>query len=154
MKYLLIFALLLGACTQNSTKKQGHVIDDSKQSQYLFVISAHSGSLENETLTLETVPLAIYFTDKPYRKAGHLTLQAFLKKWEKGATPNAALSILDGEKMQDAVIELMEPQIKNNTLIFKVKVLENDIPKTFGFSSLFIDYESSPLTSLSPDSKN
>ncbi len=61
-----------------------HVIDDSKNTGYLFVISGTSGSLDGDTLTLNGVPNVIYFTNRPARKAGHLSLKKFVEMWDKG----------------------------------------------------------------------
>ena len=47
-----------------------HVIDDSKNTGYLFVISGTSGSLKGDTLTLNGVPNVLYFSNRPVRVAG------------------------------------------------------------------------------------
>lgn len=144
-KYFLFLFLTLAACSQNSERK--HIIDNSQETEYLFVLSARSGTFNEQTLTLETVPLVIYFSASPYRKAGHITLKEFLGKWDQNTSnyktdpPNATLSIVEDDKMIDAVVELMNPRIQNNELIFNVRVLENKIPTSFGPSSLFIDYK-------------
>ncbi len=56
-----------------------HVIDDSKNTGYLFVLSATSGSLKGDTLTLNGVPNVIYFTDRPARKVGHISVSEFIE---------------------------------------------------------------------------
>ncbi len=61
-----------------------HVIDDSKNPGYLFVISGTSGSLKGDTLTLNGVPNVIYFSDRPARNAGHGSLSNFVEGWDKG----------------------------------------------------------------------
>jgi len=61
-----------------------HVIDDSKKPGYLFVISGTSGSLKGDTLTLNGVPNVLYFSDRPDRVAGHLSLEKFVEMWDKG----------------------------------------------------------------------
>jgi len=83
-----------------------HVIDDSQQLRYLFVLGATSGSLKGGILTLNGVPNVIYFSDRPVRKAGHKSVSEFIEMWEKGDDsfkadpPNATLSVLKkkGEK--------------------------------------------------------
>jgi len=62
-----------------------HVIDDSKEPRYLFVISGTSGSLDGDTLTLNGVPNVIYFSDRPARIAGHISLEKFVYSWNKGS---------------------------------------------------------------------
>ena len=80
-----------------------HVIDDSKNTGYLYVISGTSGSLEGDALTLNGVPNVVYFSDRPNRIAGHLSLSNFVEMWDKGVDsfkadpPNATLSLLNKE---------------------------------------------------------
>ncbi len=61
-----------------------NVIDDSKNPGYLFVISGMSGSLDGDKLTLNGVPNVIYFSDRPDRVAGHLSLKKFVEIVEPG----------------------------------------------------------------------
>jgi len=83
-----------------------NVIDDSKKTGYLFVISGTSGSLDGDTLTLNGVPNVIYFSDRPARNAGHLSLRKFVESWNKGSDsfkadpPNATLSVLEKDEAQ------------------------------------------------------
>ena len=122
-----------------------HIIDDSKNTGYLFVISGTSGSLEGDTLTLNGVPNVIYFSDRPARKAGHISVSEFIKMWDKGGDsfktdpPNATLSVLKKDGAQIAVVELKRVEQKNGSVIFKVAVLEGTKPESFKMSSLYID---------------
>jgi len=73
------FSTIVGIFTVMLTLVTGlvfaeNVIDDSKNTGYLFVISGTSGSLDGDTLTLNGVPNVIYFSDRPARKAGHMSL--------------------------------------------------------------------------------
>jgi len=75
-------ATILGIFTVMLTLLPGlvfaeNVIDDSKNTRYLFVLSATSGSLKGDTLTLNGVPNVVYFTDRPARKAGHMSVSKF-----------------------------------------------------------------------------
>ena len=141
-KFALVFLLFLCACSQKNNK---HVIDSTEKNQYLFVISSHAGSLKENLLTLEPVPLVVYFSDRPHRVAGHSDLKEFIAKWDKGINtyktdpPNATLSISEKGKMKDAIIELMDPELKDDKLQFKVNILKNGIPQSFGPNSLFLD---------------
>jgi hypothetical protein len=61
------FSTILGIFTVMLTLVPGlvfaeHVIDDSKNPGYLFVLSATSGSLKGDTLTLNGVPNVIYIS--------------------------------------------------------------------------------------------
>jgi len=122
-----------------------NVIDDSKNPGYLFVISGTSGSLDGDTLTLNGVPNVVYFTDRPARKAGHISISNFVEKWDKGVNsykanpPNATLSVLKKDGAKNLVVELMSVEQKSGTLYFKIVELEGNITGSFEASSLFID---------------
>ncbi len=122
-----------------------NVIDDSKNPGYLFVLSATSGSLKGDTLTLNGVPNVIYFTDRPARKAGHGSVSNFVEGWNKGVDsfkadpPNATLSVLNKDGAKNVVVELTSVEQRGGSVIFKVAVLEGMLPGSFEVSSLFID---------------
>jgi len=122
-----------------------HVIDDSKNTGYLYVISGTSGSLDGDTLTLNGVPNVLYFSDRPARKAGHLSLEKFVESWNKGKDsfkadpPNAVLSIFGENGSKNTVVELMNPEVKAGSISFNVKVLQGEVPKYVGPTSLFVD---------------
>jgi hypothetical protein len=122
-----------------------HVIDDSENPRFLYVLSAQSGSFDGETLTLTGVPSVIYFSDRPYRIARIMCLEKFVEMWGEGSDsyevdpPNATLSIFDDEGNENTVIELTDPQIEGDVLTYKTRLLEGIAPKSFGGSSLFID---------------
>jgi len=122
-----------------------HVIDDSKNTGYLFVLSATSGSLKGDTLTLNGVPNVIYFSDRPARIAGHMSASKFVKLWDKGVNsfkadpPNATLSILEKDVSKNVVLELMSVKQKKGSVVFKVEVLEGMVPVEFNTGDLFVD---------------
>jgi len=103
-----------------------NVIDDSKNTGYLFVISGTSGSLDGDTLTLNGVPNVIYFSDRPNRIAGQMSLSHFVEMWDKGVDsfkadpPNATLSVLTKEGANNVVVEVMSAQQKSGSIYFKV----------------------------------
>ncbi len=125
-----------------------HVIDDSKNTGYLYVISGTSGSLDGDTLTLNGVPNVIYFSDRPARKAGHMSLSEFIEMWNRGSDsykadpPNATLSILDKAGAKNIVVEILSVEQKSGSVVFKVAVLEGTIPCHFKAGSIFIDFSS------------
>ena len=59
------------------------------------------------------------------------------------------LSILGGDKIEDVVVVLRDPQLKGSQLTYTVKVLDGKLPASGGASSLFIDVIGRPLTPLS-----
>ncbi len=117
----------------------------SKKPGYLFVISGTSGSLKGDTLTLNGVPSVIYFSDRPARKAGHISVTKFIDNWDnvpesfKSDPPNAVLSILSENGTENIVIELQNPSVEGNVISFKIKKLQGTALKEFQESSLFID---------------
>ena len=122
-----------------------HVIDDSKNPGYLFVISGTSGSLDGDKLTLNGVPNVVYFSDRPARKAGHISLANFVEMWNKGNDsfkadpPNATLSILEKDGAKDVVVELMSVEQKSGSVVFKVAVLEGVLPQRFKTATVYVD---------------
>jgi hypothetical protein len=79
----------------------------------------------------------------------------FVPFWSKGKNsflsdpPNADVSILDDDKLKQVVVTLMDPKVEGDTLTYKVKVLEGDMPDKGEDVSLFIDIIGMPLTPLS-----
>lgn len=121
------------------------VIDNSTNHEYLFTLASKSGTLEEDKITLNDVPLVVYFADRPVRKAGHVSLEKFVSKWDKGFDnfkedpPTAELAIYDEGGDKHAVLIISRPEVKDNTISFKVRIIGEDIPKSFGHSTLFID---------------
>jgi len=144
------YATIVGIFTVMLTLLPGlvfaeNVIDDSKNTGYLFVISGTSGSLDGDTLTLNGVPNVLYFSDRPARKAGHMSLSEFIEMWNKESDgykadpPNATLSVLKKDGTNNIVVELMSVEQKSGSVVFKVAVLEGTIPGHFKAASIFID---------------
>ena len=123
-----------------------HVIDDSNNRGYLLVISGTSGSLKGDTLTLKGVPNVIYFSDRPERVAGHMSLSEFVEIWNKGSNsykadpPNATLSVSKKDvAKKNEVVEIMSVEQKNGDLHFKVAELQGSITGPFKQPTLYID---------------
>ncbi len=127
----------------------------SDEPTFLFAMSAPSGSFEEGRLTLNHVPMVIYFSDRPERIVGHAPVAQFLALWDEGPDsfvadpPNAMLSILGktGKRMdpsaqtgiEDTVIELYRPESGDRSVTFDIRILSGAIPASFGAASLFID---------------
>jgi len=124
-----------------------HVIDDSKNTGYLFVISGTSGSLDGDKLTLNGVPNVLYFSDRPARKAGHISLANFVEMWDKGDDafkadpPNATLSVLKKDGAKNVVVELISVEQKSGSVVFKVDALTGrKATEAFGIAAVYIDF--------------
>lgn len=130
-----------------------HVIDDSMNTNYLFTLAGKSGTFDNNVLTLTGAPLVIYFADRPFRIAGHLSLEEFAKLWTSGENPfekdppTGQLSIYnDSSVKQDdesgvghAVLIFEKPKVKDDNISFTVREIDGSIPESFGEASIYID---------------
>jgi hypothetical protein len=57
---------------------QGHVLDETPIPQSLFVLSGTAGSIDGNRLYFQGVSPVIYFSDRPARIAGHLSVADFV----------------------------------------------------------------------------
>jgi hypothetical protein len=116
---------------------------------FLFVQSAESFSFDRSTqmLTLNKIsPSVIFFTDRPYRLAGHVVLPKFVQLWKEGEDnfaedhPNASISIFTEDETQTVVVELANPVFTEGELSYRVvNTLEGQLPDAGGVCSIFID---------------
>ena len=150
--FFIVTLLSLNSCNnrddntvKDKFKNENHVINENENPRFLFVLSAESGSFEGDVLTLTGVPMVIYYSDRPDRIAGHISLKKFVENWNKGSDsfmadpPNATLSILNEEGNENAIVELSNPEIKGNVVEFDVRLLYGSIEPEFSTSGLFID---------------
>ncbi|MES0826535.1 hypothetical protein [Ruegeria sp. SCP11] len=118
--------------------------------QLLFVQTASGVEIDEYEKTVRLLnadPQTVYFSDRPYRKAGHISMDKYLEAWTEvdgnfGETPpNAALSVFEPGKDQNSlvVLELFEPTIEGEDLIYRYLVLDGELPKGNGPAALFID---------------
>jgi hypothetical protein len=134
----------------------------------LYVVNAKSGSLiprgdstTDFTLTLAGVDAqATWFTDRPNRQAGALTLAELSSQWKRlGFTsdpPNAAIQLTSGDPKADTlIVELGKPHYDRarrvvtlrakrlggtvHTIGGHERMADKSIPRRFGSVSLFID---------------
>ena len=127
-----------------------------KSVEYLYVQTAHSISYKGDKLTLHGVgPTTLFFSDRPDRIAGHGTTEEMVNAWSEGDEsfaadpPNATLSILGGDEIQDVVVVISDPVLLGSKLTYTVRVLDGKLPAHGGASSLFIDVIGRPLTPVS-----
>lgn len=125
---------------------------------FLFVQTASAMTFEKATskLTLEGIGAAtLFFSDRPERIAGNMDTAAFVPFWSKGKDsflsdpPNADVSILEGNKLQQVVVVLENPELHVTNLTYTVKVVSGEMPATGSEVSVFIDVIGMPLTPLS-----
>ena len=132
--------------------------EQAKQADFLFVQTAKSMSFNKSTNKLTLVDVSsttLFFSDRPERIAGNMKTTAFVPFWSKGKDsflkdpPNADVSIIEGDKLQQVVVVLQSPELKGDTLVYNVKVLQGDMPAKGADVSIFIDIIGMPLTPLS-----
>ena len=145
LTFLIAAAMLsLTACGKTSA---------SKEPQLMFVQSAEDLKVDPARNTLRMVNVneqTVYFSDRPQRVAGHITMPAYLDEWKAGAgpdnfgndPPNATLSVYEPGKTENTltVLEISNPVVDGNDLVYNYKLIEGTIPKSGGATSLFIDW--------------
>jgi len=119
--------------------------------QLMFVQSAESFKADDKTLRLVNVsPQTVWFTDRPVRQAGHVTMPNYMKEWTAAAgsdnfskdPPNATLSVYEASKTDNTltVVEIFDPVIQGKDLVYKYKLIEGKVPTEGGATALFIDW--------------
>jgi hypothetical protein len=119
--------------------------------QLMFVQTADSFKADETTLRLVHVSQqTLYFSDRPVRIAGHLTMPAYMDEWKAGAgpdnfaddPPNATLSVYESSQAANTliVVEISHPVIEGNDLVYHYKLIEGTMPKSGGATALFIDW--------------
>ena len=146
----------LARAAEPAKKEAAKTEEAAKQADFLFVQNAQSIHYADGKLTLKGVsPTTIMFSDRPERIAGHMATARFVPFWSKGKDsfladpPNATLSIVNEDKVNDVVVVLRDPDLKGDELSYHVRVLEGEMPAKGGPVSLFIDIIGMPLTPLS-----
>ena len=101
-KFLTTAALAAAATPLTAWLSPARAADEKVQ--LMFVQSAESLKADDKTLRLVNVsPQTIWFTDRPVRKAGHVTMANYMKEWTAAAgkdnfskdPPNATLSVYE-----------------------------------------------------------
>ncbi|WP_300319166.1 hypothetical protein [Accumulibacter sp.] len=143
-------ALLAVAATPLGSLFSPAVAAESKV-QLMFVQSADGLKADDKTLRLINVaPQTIYFSDRPERIAGHITLPAYLEEWTAAAgpnnfskdPPNATLSVYEPGQGANTltVVEISKPVVDGKDLVYSYKLIEGKMPKAGGATALFIDW--------------
>ena len=123
-----------------------HTVVSAKSTQkasFLFVLRAHHGVIAKTsggyTLTLKGMDdKVLYFSDRPVRKAGFITMTRFMGGWAKGKDsfkdnpPNAAIvhaALKSNEKgiAQAVPLELTNPVRTDNGWTFHLKNLDGKV---------------------------
>lgn len=150
MKNILNLFLLiaLAACTAKADEPK------KEKPQLLFIVHATKGHYANGTLTLmQASPGVSYFSDRPARKGGVMSLENFLDGWSTSVAnnftqnpPNAGIVFFEdtNEKYSEIPVELQAPKYNKaqNVLTFEVRfITDKKLPdnKQLQEVDLFID---------------
>jgi hypothetical protein len=119
--------------------------------QLMFVQTADDLKADGKTLRLVNVgQQTLYFSDRPVRVAGHLTMPAYMDEWKAGEgpdnfssdPPNATLSVYESGRHENtlAVVKISHPVIDGKDMVYNYKLIEGTMPKAGGAAALFIDW--------------
>jgi hypothetical protein len=131
---------------------------DPAEVEYMFAQTASGLTAGDGRITLGGVAAAtLWFSDRPYRLAGHIPTADFVGSWGDGDgddsfaqdPPNALLSIFEDDAVNDVVLVLSDPQLSNGDLSYAVEVTEGDLAPSAGPASLFIDMIGRPMSAMS-----
>ena len=166
-----LVAVAATACSSASARQQPEDQPAEKPQPQeigrLFASTADGGTLKpvegtsHVELTLTGVtPQVVWFSDRPARQSGHVSMAEFVESWEGYGfvkdPPNAALAVLGADDGQDTVVvELGSPEFdeRQNMVRFPAEVLDeatgnlshlasdldHSVQASFGTASLFID---------------
>ena len=124
---------------------------DAPKVQLMFVQTAEDFKADGKTLRLVNVgQQTLYFSDRPVRVAGHLTMPAYMDEWKAGEgpdnfssdPPNATLSVYEAGSHENkmAVVEISHPVIEGKDLVYSYRLINGTMPKAGGATALFIDW--------------
>jgi hypothetical protein len=124
---------------------------DQSKVQLMFVQTADDLKTDANTLRLVNVgQQTLYFSDRPERIAGHITMPAYMEEWTAAAgaenfaadPPNATLSVYESGSHENtlAVVEISHPVIDGKDLVYHYKMISGTMPKAGGATALFIDW--------------
>ena len=120
--------------------------------EFMFVQIAEDVQVDTVAMTLRMQKVGnqvVYFSDRPNRIAGHLTVAQYLREWTPAAgadnlgavNPNATLSAYrPGEPNNSvAIVEIGNPKLDGADMIYTYKLIDGTIPLDGGATALFID---------------
>lgn len=142
----LIMAMLVGMILMAPQAKA-----EPPKAQFMFVQVAEDMRSDGSSLRLiGLAPHTVYFSDRPVRVAGHLTMADYLKEWTAAAgadnfakdPPNATLSVYEAGRKENSlvVVEISDPVVEGRDIVYRYRLIEGSMPKAGGAASLFIDW--------------
>lgn len=156
---LVVGLMVVGGCAKSdeTTAEKATVpeteAETSGEPAFLLVQSSKGFTYDDGRLTvLGTSPTTTYFSDRPHRIAGHMSLdEAYAWGHPSFAEnpPNATLSNLRQGEIANVVLTLRNSVLEGDTISWDVDILEGELPLVGGPNTLFIDVIGRPLTPVS-----
>jgi hypothetical protein len=124
---------------------------DQQKIQLMLVQTADDFKADGKTLRLINAgQQTLYFSDRPVRIAGHLTMPAYMDEWKAGEgpdnfganPPNATLSVYESGRNDNTlcVVEISHPVIEGKDLVYNYRLINGTMPRGGGATALFIDW--------------
>ena len=148
----LLAAAMLSMAGCSTTSKTSTTSAASSKAQLMFVQVAQDLKVDPATKTLRLVKVnqqTLFFSDRPVRIAGHLTMADYLTEWTTKAgkdnfskdPPNATLSVYEPGQPENtiAVVEITNPIVEGADLLYTYKIINGTLPAAGGATALFID---------------
>lgn len=115
--------------------------------RYLFVQQAQTASVTGDRLTLSGLtPSTYYFTDHPYRLAGHLRHIDFAALWQEDTPdsfrndpPNAALTTPGQVDDEPIIMEILSADYDGTVMQFQFSMVSGKLPQNARDVAVFID---------------
>lgn len=118
--------------------------------ELLFVQTSEGLEVDAEAGAFRLVgisPHTLYFSDRPNRLAGHITMDDYLKEWTEAPDdfnddpPNATLSVYEPGQNQSSlvVVEILNPVVDGDDLVYDYRLIDGAMPASGGMAALFID---------------
>lgn len=145
-KLLLKSVVIAAAATLFSTQSRAADPDI----ELLFVQTADGLSVDTDAGTFRLVgvsPQTLYFSDRPNRLAGHITMDAYLEEWTDAPDdfdddpPNATLSVYESAQAESSlvVVEIFNPVVEGEDITYNYRLIDGKMPENGGIPALFID---------------
>lgn len=122
----------------------------------VFVLSSKSGSYSNDILTLNNVPLALFYSKNAKKKDGYLDLRDFIRNWdvilknhENHPVALATLYIYTPTGAIPISIKIKALKFNLDKLTFLIDVIHGAIPQDFRLATLFMHTSSIAALPLS-----
>jgi hypothetical protein len=146
-----LIALPYAGLAQSAPKTPAATPSPQQKVQLMFVQTAEHLKADDKTLRLVNVgQQTLYFSDRPVRVAGHLTMPAYLDEWKASEgpdnfsndPPNATLSVYQPGRADNTltVVEISHPVIDGKDMVYRYKLIEGKMPKAGEATALFIDW--------------